>query len=84
MFQRQAVPDHVPLTKKEAYYAAVSVVAMQNNEAYGVVASISLKKNEAYAVVSEVSMQRNEAHDSVVRPTNTLGTQTCPDDEIIY
>ena len=54
---------------------------MKRNEAYAAVPGISMQTNEAYSAV--VPLQRNEAYGSVVRPANTLDTQTCPDYEII-
>ena len=51
------------------------------NEAYAAVPGISMQRNEAYSAV--VPLKRNEAYGSVVRPANTLDTQTCPDYEII-
>ena len=54
---------------------------MKRNEAYAAVPGISIQRNEAYSAV--VPLQRNEAYGSVVRPANTLDTQSCPDYEII-
>ena len=51
------------------------------NEVYAAVPGISMQTNEAYSAVAP--LQRNKVYGSVVRPANTLDTQSCPDYEII-
>ena len=57
---------------------------MKRNEACATAPGISMQKNEANEAYSAiVPPQRNEAYGSVVRPANTLDTQSCPDYEMI-
>ena len=76
--QRPTVSEDLEMKRNEAY-AAVPGISMQTNEAYSAV--VPLQRNEAYSAI--VPLQRNEAYGSVVRPANTLDTQSCPDYEII-
>ena len=64
------------------YNNIVKALPLKRNEAYATVSAVSMQNNEAYSAV--VPLQRNVAYESVVRPTNTLDTQTSPEYEIIH
>ena len=85
--QRPAAPEDLSLKRNETN-TAESGVSMERNEANSVVvllkkneAVIPLQRNEAYSAV--IPLQTNEAYESVLRPTNTLDTQTYPEYETI-